>query len=59
MRAGDACGRVEEAFGFEALFELFEGELERAGTDGLHGFGDQLHLAALLVDAYATANQHV
>ena len=48
---------VEEAFGFEALLELFEGELERACADRLHGFGDQLHLSALLVDADAAANQ--
>ena len=50
---------VEEAFGFEALLELLEGELERACADGLHGFGDELHLAALLVDADAAADQDV
>ena len=50
---------VEEAFGLEAFFELFEGELQGACADGLHGFGDQLHLAALLVDADAAADQDV
>ena len=50
---------VEEAFGFEALLELLEGELQRACADGLHGFGDELHLAALLVDADAAADQDV
>src|ERR1039457_7672525 len=50
---------VEEAFGFEALLELLEGELEGAGADGLHGFGDKLHLSALLVDADAAADQDV
>jgi len=47
---------VEEAFVFESLLELFEGELERAGADGLHGFSDELHLSALLVDADAAAD---
>ncbi len=50
---------VEETFGFEALFQLLEGELQRAGADGLHGFRDKLQLAALLVDADAAANQDV
>ncbi len=50
---------VEEAFGFEAFLELFEGELERSGADRLHGFGDELHLSALLIDADATANEDV
>ena len=53
------AGGVEEAFGVEALLELFEGELERAGADGFHGFGDELHLAALLVDADAAADEDV
>jgi hypothetical protein len=50
---------VEQAFGLEALFELLEGQLQGAGADGLHGFGHQLHLAALLVDADAAAHQDV
>src|SRR5579863_4675822 len=50
---------VEEAFGFEFLFELFEGELQRTGSDRLHGLGNQLHLAALLVDADTAADQDV
>jgi hypothetical protein len=50
---------VEEAFSFEALFELFEGELERARADGLHGFSDKLHLSALLVDADAATDKDV
>ena len=50
---------VEEAFGFEAFLELLEGELERACAYGLHGFGDELHLTALLVDADTAADQDV
>ena len=38
---------------------MLEGELEGAGADGLHGFGDELHLAALLVDADAAADEDV
>jgi hypothetical protein len=38
---------------------LLEGELERAGADGLHGFRDELELAALLVDTDAAADQDV
>ena len=53
------AGGVEEAFGLEPLLELFEGQLQRAGADRLHGFGHQLHLAALLVDADPAAHQHV
>ena len=56
---GALAGGVEEAFGFEALFELLEGELEGAGADGLQGFGDKLHLAALIVDADAAAHEDV
>ena len=69
-RGDDACGvrecgqrafafGVEEAFGFEALLELFEGELERACADGFHGFCDELHLSALFVDADASADEDV
>ena len=43
------AGRIEEAARFKALFELLEGDLQRSGADGLEEFGDQLHLAALLV----------
>ncbi len=53
------AGGVEEAFGLEALPELLEGQLQRAGADGLHGFSHQLHLASLLVDADTAADQHV
>ena len=56
---GPLASGVEEAFGFEALLELLEGELEGASADGLHGFGDELHLAALLVDADAAADEDV
>ena len=50
---------VEKAFGFEALLELLEGKLQRARADGLHGFGNELQLAALFVDADAAANEDV
>ena len=50
---------VEEAFGFEPLLELLKGKLQRARADRFHGFGDQLQLAALLVNADAAADQHV
>ena len=63
VRGNAGSGRlrsgVEEAFGLEALLELLEGELERAGADRLQGFGDKLHLAALLVDADAAAGKDV
>lgn|SRR5665213_902590 len=50
---------VEKAFAFEALLELFKGKLQRARPDGFHGFGDELELAALFVNADATANKDV
>ena len=50
---------VEEALGLEFFLELLEGKLERARADGFHGFRDKLHLAALLINADAAANQHV
>jgi hypothetical protein len=53
------AGCVEEAFGLEALLQLFECELERACSDGLHSFCDELELAALLVDADAAADEDV
>ena len=53
------AGGIEEAARFEALFELLEGDLQRAGADGLEEFGNQLHLAALLVDGNLAAEQDV
>ncbi len=50
---------VEEAFNLEPLLQLLKCQLERAGANRFHGFGDELHLAALLVDAHAAAHQHV
>ncbi len=38
---------------------MLEGKLQRTGADGLHRLGYELHLAALLVDAHAAANQDV
>jgi hypothetical protein len=58
-RQGTLARLLEEAFGFEALLELFECELKGTCSDRLHGFSDQLHLAALLVDADAAADQDV
>ena len=51
------AGGVEEAFGEQAGFELFEGELESAGAARLEGFGDELELAARLVDGDAAAGE--
>ena len=50
---------VEDSFGLEPLFQLLECELQRTRADRLHGFCDELHLAPLLIDADAAANQHV
>jgi hypothetical protein len=50
---GAFAGGVEEAFGEETGFELLEGELEGAGAARFHGFGDELELAAALVDGDA------
>jgi hypothetical protein len=52
------AGGVEEALGEEARLELGEGELEGAGTAWLEGFGDELELAARLVDGDAAANEN-
>ena len=41
----------------EAGFELFEGELEGAGAARFEGFGDELELAAGLVDGDAAADE--
>ena len=51
------AGGVEEAFGEEAGLELLEGELERAGSARLQRFGDELELAAALVDGDAAADE--
>ena len=58
-RQGALAFGVEEAFGFKARLELFEGELERSGADGLHRFSDELHLSALLVDADTASDENV
>jgi len=50
---------IEEAARFEALFELFEGDLQGAGADGLEEFGNELHLTALFVDGNFAAKQDV
>ena len=52
---GALAGGVEEAFGFEAVAEAFEGELEGSGAAKFEGFGDELELATGLVDADAAA----
>ncbi len=51
------AGRVEEALGAEAVGELLEGELEGAVAAWLHGLGDELELAASVVDGDAAADQ--
>jgi hypothetical protein len=48
---------VEEAFGEQAGFELFEGELECARAQRFEGFGDELELAALFIDGDAAAGE--
>ena len=50
---------VEEAFGLEAGLELFKGQLQRTRADRLHGFGHQLHLTALFINADPAADEHV
>jgi hypothetical protein len=50
-------GGVEEAFCEQAGFELLEGELEGAGAARLHGLGDELELAAGLVDGDAATDE--
>ena len=54
---GTLAGGVEEAFGEQAGFELLEGELQRARAAGLDRLGDELELAARLVDGDAAAHQ--
>jgi len=48
---------VEQALGEQAGLELLEGELERAGAARLQGLGDELQLAAGLVDGDAAARE--
>jgi hypothetical protein len=50
-------GGVEETFAEKAGFELFEGELECSGTERVEGFGDELELAARLVDGDASFDE--
>ncbi len=50
---------VEEAFELKSRLQLFEGNLKRACADGLHEFGDELHLAALFVDGDFAADEDV
>ena len=49
----------EEAFGFEALFQLLEGELKRAEADGLDVLDVDLIFAAGFVDADRAAHGDV
>ena len=50
---------IEETAGVKTLAELLEGDLQRACTDRLEEFGNELHLAALLVDGNFAAEQDV
>ncbi|MCU1318967.1 MAG: hypothetical protein JWP98_485, partial [Edaphobacter sp.] len=52
------AGGIEEAFGEEAGLELLEGQLEGTGSAWLHGFGDELELAAALVDGDAATDEN-
>ena len=51
------AGGVEEAFGEQARLELFEGELQGPRAARLQRLGDELELAARLVDGDAAAHQ--
>jgi hypothetical protein len=48
---GEGTLVVEDAFAAELFFELLDGGEEGAEAGLLHGFGDELHLTAGLVDA--------
>lgn len=48
---------VEEALLLEAALDLLKGELEGPGAHGLKLLGDELDLAALLVNGDASAKQ--
>ncbi len=50
------AGGVKEAFGFKAALELFEGELEGATAERLHGLDVNLIFAADFVDGDGAAN---
>jgi len=52
---GQRAVAVEEAFPAEALLEALDGGEQRALADLFHGLGDELHLAAALVDAELAA----
>ena len=51
-----SLGPVEEALRTELLLELLEGPLQRTRAQLLHGLGDELELAARLVDRDFAAN---
>jgi len=53
-----ALGR-EQAFGGKRLLEHFETAAQRAIASFFHGLGDQLIVAAPLVQAQAPAHQHL
>ena len=55
---GTLAGGVEEALGQEAGLELLERKLQGPGTPGFQGLGDELKLAARLVDGDAAAHQN-
>ena len=51
--------RIEESLGFQPLFELFKGELQRSSANRLNRLANQLQLPALRINADASADQHV
>ena len=60
MRRGSSGQRLlallgKESLGGELGLELLEGDLQGSGAHGLHEFGEQLHLAASLVQGDAAA----
>ena len=50
---------IEETAGFQPLAEVLEGDLQRARTDRLEELGNELHLAALLIDGDFSPEQDV
>ena len=49
---------IEKPLSKQLGFELLEGQLKRPRAARLHGLGNQLKLAAALVDRDASTNQH-
>lgn len=58
--AGSGClVLIEQAFGAQALFQLFELLLQQAVAGGLHALGDQLVVATRFIQRDAGAHQNL